>query len=887
MLPHDAPDRIRRWLLQRQLSEELSDELLDLTRGLVTSAFDMTQPPLALDDTVALPPEGLSAAPLTGILQAGEPPIRVFEEYYEDLGLIGQGGMGEVRRVRDRVLQRVMVAKLLREDRLNQGDARARFLEEAQITAQLQHANIVPVHELAQGPDQRPWFTMKEVRGRTLKVLIHAVHAASEGGEWRPTEEGWNFRRLVDDFRRACEAVAYAHGRGVTHRDLKPSNVMISAFGEVLVVDWGLAKVGWGLDAPLPPSLLDAEEGEGFISTRRSASRDINETAVGTVAGTLAYMPLEQALGDLERIGPRSDVYSLGAMLYELLAGVPPYANSNWDEMWRAVVRGPPPKLAERPGAERMPRELVEICERAMARDPEDRFSGVPELLVELSAWIEGARKRDEARRIVAQAKAMAPEIEAKRAEAQDLRAQAKELAKELPQHGDRAVRLPLWALEDRADEAARALTLLEFERERTLRAAFGYVPDFEPAHQALADQFRLQHEAAERARDRGQAERMERMLRLHDRGRHKAYLRGTGLLSLRSDPPGAIVDLYEFVEEERQLRPRYLRTLGQTPLAAVELPIGSYVLRLRHEGYEDCTYPVLIEREGHWRHDDGAQGLRLLPAGSLGPDDVYVPAGWAWVGDQGWEDSAFPWHRAWIEGFIIQRFQVTNAEYIAYMEDLVAQGREEEALAASPRLSVSDGGGSTPLFELQPDGRFRVLPDEEGDTWDLGWPVFRVSALQAEAYARWASERSGHAWRLPCELEWEKAARGVDGRRYPWGAQTDASFSVSRTFFASRALPLPARDPRHASDVSVYGVRGTSGNVADWCAGPTLMVPVLDLSEPGRPKLQGVLNPEARPVRGGIFTGAKMNHYCSYRKYMEAELCRDGLGFRLARDLP
>ena len=203
MLPHDAPDRIRRWLLQRQLSEELSDELLDLTRGLVTSAFDMTQPPLALDDTVALPPEGLSAAPLTGILQAGEPPIRVFEEYYEDLGLIGQGGMGEVRRVRDRVLQRVMVAKLLREDRLNQGDARARFLEEAQITAQLQHANIVPVHELAQGPDQRPWFTMKEVRGRTLKVLIHAVHAASEGGEWRPTEEGWNFRRLVDDFRRA------------------------------------------------------------------------------------------------------------------------------------------------------------------------------------------------------------------------------------------------------------------------------------------------------------------------------------------------------------------------------------------------------------------------------------------------------------------------------------------------------------------------------------------------------------------------------------------------------------------------------------------------------------------------------------------------------------
>jgi serine/threonine protein kinase len=291
------------------------------------------------------------------------------EQRFEFRGALGSGAMGEVFRVWDRGLRRNLALKTLRTDRAQASGMIARFVAEAQLTAQLRHPAIVPVHELGRLPDGRLYYTMREIRGRTLGDRIRALHAASPSS-WGTTEEGWDLQRLVSAFAAACEAVAHAHARGVVHRDLKPANVMIGEFDEVWVLDWGVAKL------------------VGHAETHDPVETDRGEmaTQVGDVVGTPAYMAPEQAYGWNDRVDARADVYALGAILYELLSNRPPYVPEPGRPVLAQVLEGPPPAAGRRKPAP--PRALAALCADAMARDRTARPQDASEVAARLNQWL-------------------------------------------------------------------------------------------------------------------------------------------------------------------------------------------------------------------------------------------------------------------------------------------------------------------------------------------------------------------------------------------------------------------------------------------------------------------------------------------------------------------
>ena len=303
---------------------------------------------------------------------------------YSLLDEIGRGGMGIVMRVWDEELRRTSAMKLVRgsaQDGETPGDSRrlGRFLAEAQVTGQLQHPGIVPVHELGIAADGQVYFTMQLVRGSDLRRVLELA---------RREAEGWNRTRVLSVLLKVCEAMSYAHDKRVVHRDLKPANIMVGRYGEVYVMDWGLARVRSRDELCSDPAASGAIRSLG--SQERGSSSPF-ETRRGEVLGTPAYMSPEQAMGDPERLGPASDIYSFGAMLYELLAGAPPHCDGSSKadarEIIERVIAGPPPPISEL--ASGQPEELIAICEKAMARAPQQRYESMSVLGDDLRAFLE------------------------------------------------------------------------------------------------------------------------------------------------------------------------------------------------------------------------------------------------------------------------------------------------------------------------------------------------------------------------------------------------------------------------------------------------------------------------------------------------------------------
>ncbi len=682
--------------------------------------------------------------------------------------LLGKGANGSVLLAGDDRLGRKVALKLHARGADLSAVELNRFCHEAQVTGQLAHPSIVPVHDLGLLPDGRPYYTMKRVGGTTLKDVLDSLRRQEA-----TYEETWTVPHAVSVMLRVVQALAYAHDRGVVHRDVKPANIMVGDYGEVLLLDWGVARV-----------LGRASPGQEEVATWRSEGDD-DRTIVGTIAGTPAYMAPEQARGDIDLIGPASDVYSVGVVLYEYIARRRPFVARDVRELLHKVVTDPvaPPSLID--GARRVPDELETLVMRCVEKDPGQRYRDGRALAEALEAFLEGSRRREEAadltRRGAGRSAAYTKAAEA----AAEAEAELRSRELQLPPWTGAEDRRPVWRAEDRWRELRRLRDDSYDDAISLHQAALDREPENDDARAGLASLYLRRMDEAERRGEVGAARFFRGQVLRYDPHVLGRLLDGAATLRLHCDPPGAQATLRALTPQDRVLRPGRPRSLDPAELEALPLPHGSWRLDLSAPGRTPVTLAVAVDRP-----QELVVRVRLPHLGDLPDGFVPVPAGpWIRGGDASALDSEER-SQPWSEAFAIARHPVTVGEFQAFLAE------------RGDRL----GHGCWTGPEGLPNAERQRLP-ALGVAWDA-----------ALAYADWASERLGRRLRLPTHDQWEKAARGADGRAFPWGDAWEPGFCNNRDAERGDARPRPVGS--FAEDVSVYGVADLAGGVSEWVRG-------------------------------------------------------------------
>jgi len=698
---------------------------------------------------------------------------------------IGQGGMGEVFLVTDQDLRRQVAMKVLRRDAAQGREQRLHFIAEAQATSQLEHPGIPPVHDIGLTPDGQLYFTMKLVQGRTLREVLHDLALKR-----KEVAREYNLHKLVSILERCCEPLHFSHEKGVVHRDLKPENIMLGDYGEVHVMDWGLARIQSSADV--------FESFEGVETARTEAGLD---TQHGAVKGTIPYMSPEQLRG--EEIDRRTDVYALGCLLYEMLSLHPAFDPADPD----AITRKQSGEIADvrtRNPRRKVPEPLAIICEKALATDPAQRYAGAEDLGLSLRRWLDGRSERErrhaEAERFAGAGKEASRRYLSLRDAIKQAEAAAVAEATKYKPHQPVSEKRPLIEAREKVERLKVDLVLAFAEAQKLLDASLLQEADNANARVELVRIWNDRLEDAERRRDKVDGAYALRMIERYSDG----PVPGDGELVLASDPP-AEVTIARFDVQDGVLTPVDERSLGVTPIRA-KLPADSYLCVLKAKGCRDTRYPVKVERGRTWQGE-----VTLQTDDAIGEAFVHVPAGPFEYGERDTTATKT------LPDFAIQKYPVTFAEYLEFLAAL----EDEEAERRKPR-SVGDG----PYVE-RIDGQWRMLPGliespahewcvhRYGEGFELRCPVVGIDYDDAEAYCAWKSRTTGKEWRLPTQEEREKAARGVDGRLFPWGDLEDASLAKCALSRTVPAQPEPVGAFPTAE--SVYGMGDASGGVWDW----------------------------------------------------------------------
>ncbi|MCI0343435.1 MAG: SUMF1/EgtB/PvdO family nonheme iron enzyme [Planctomycetales bacterium] len=778
---------------------------------------------------------------------------------YEVIGELGRGGMGTVYRARDPELRREIALKVL--ERGAASDERARFLREGRTGARLRHPNIVTVHAAGEA-DGAAFIAQELIEGESL------AHALAR--EPFPPERA---ARLVATVARA---LGHAHREGVVHRDVKPGNILLDRAGEPHLADFGLART---------------------VEASAALSRS------GQAIGTPHYMSPEQASGRVGVVDARTDVWGCGMVLYECLAAARPFEAEGPMAVMTAIVHEEPVPLRRRVPS--VPAALDVVVARCLEKEPDRRYSSADALAEDLERYLGGRpvlarapglaeRCRRRVRRNPAAygvgaalgavalllAGALAVRTlreragraeEARRAEervraqAEGFLAEARAAREEIRRLDEALAKVP--RVEDPAAEGGEGESerarLWQEREEQTVLVRSHYLavrrilreepgrPEAREASESLGAIAWARLVEAEAEGNREAAARFEALLREAAPERYAQELRGDGTLTLRTDPPGAEVEALQYGEEDGKLVARPWRPLGTTPIEKAPLPMGSYLLVLRKEGCRDVRYPVLVERG---EDDVSRDPVPLLTDRQIGKGYVWVPPGEAILGGDPKAPYAWSRRKRWVAGFCLAEREVTFREYREFLGALLARGAPAaEVEARCPRRS-GVGGGYWGVRDGQVVERGRI-PEE--------FPVFGISWGDADAYARWRGEVEGRGARLPTEEEWERAARGADGRLFPWGNVFRWERVVGGRSPVHGERPRPRPPGTAADDVSPFGVRDLAGSVYEWC--------------------DDLISGRNRAARGGAWGHLNTSYFrAAYRNGYDETLLGDMHGFRV-----
>ncbi len=711
---------------------------------------------------------------------------------YEDRGLLGVGGEGEVRRVYDRALRREVAMKLL------PGAAS----DPLPVTVDLQHPSIVTVLDLGRTSGGGRWITMPIVVGDRLDVRVRAGAPAAG---------------LVRVLAQVASALAYAHDLGATHGDVSPANVMVGVHDEVRLLDWG---------------------------------------GVGTIShgGTPGFAAPELLAG--EAVGPAADVYGMGALLALVLTGRAPYAHPVPGVVVRWQLAGRPPTLMVPQGRVTLAEPLLRLVQQCLG--PRADRPHIEAYREALEGWLDGSTRHAEASRLVQAAVSRLEEARTLREQSAVHRAAGRRLLAPLSPWAPASARAPGWARLDDARGLVEEAALLEGRAEQALRTALQRAPDHMQAVSELAALQRARLVRAENERDPS-APVLARLIEHEGPQSLRDWLSTPAMVCLDTRPSGLPVAL-EHIDRTNRRWVGERVWAGVTPLER-EVPPGSYRLVIEG-GCGTVRVPVVVGRGERWMQtidlpEQLADGVVMVPGGThrsgADPDAV----------------DALPMTEFELGAFAIQRDPVTWREYADWLVTVQDPDRERwMPRARDGRPMLGEGG---------------VVDFGDGGDTPMDAPVSFVDFEMATAYARDLALRTGIAWRLPHELEWERAAQGADGRHYPWGDHFEASWAVMAQSHPGRPSRRVVGDP--AEDISVYGVRGMAGNVRDWCANA--------YSKEGPPS-SGVLDPTEtsgdpafRMQRGGNWSSTAAFCRIGARFGTRPERRLAGTGFRLAYSIP
>ncbi len=669
---------------------------------------------------------------------------------YEDKGLVRIGSTSEIRYVRDKFLRRIVIMKIGRKAESNHV-----FIEKVKHIAQLEHPNIVSVHDAGELEDGRPFYTVRLSSGLTLKAAIQRV--------WQGQDtQSWTFRRLIDSYRKVVSAAGYAQTLSVYHSNLSAENVTLGRYGEVLVTSW-------------------------------------------------------MSMDDMPSASPAVNIVeSLGRILFHILTGSAIHGEGviHFD-----LLNTPSPLC---------PPILAQLCRKACTGAITEH--GI--LLRGIDDWLEGVQRKEKAESLLTES-AKLRVIKSQLGEhAKHVKEEAQAGLLQIPYHASEEEKAVNWRKLDEANKTLEMAEMLEQEQIKNLNGAISYHAENRRAHLALSEVYwervrRHKNDSDTTQHIREESRLLKAVQRLQkehpERKRVEKYLHGPAKLTLSTSVPGAKVYWQRYKDDGMILQLGKKSYLGVTPLRAVDLMPGSYLLTISKEGYDDVKYPVCVKKGEHWDGcppgESAPYPIWLPPKGVIPEGFIYIPAGWTILGGDTNPDSRGSYRqRVWVDSFAVAQYHVSNADYITYLNDLVAQGRADEAKIRAPNdifKMVADQSN----FYQAPDNTFSLHNPQTGSRMHPNIAVGNLDTSGMVAYLRWMSERTGIEYRLIRYDEWEKAARGVDERIYPWGNDCDPSLvNMNMSLRVQQGKPAQemATFDRYPFDISPYGVRFMSGNCSD-----------------------------------------------------------------------